>query len=161
MYFPLALYDLDGNFLAFTIGKAGPDGTFLKLHTTNVWAQEDGVDLSQQIERLNDQNNILPFWPQVRDPEVQALLDDPEFEPVQLSSLEIPDETKCVYVYLEPPREEDGFPGAIDENNSIIVMKTIMAPSSAATLKRAKAACEVIARQRMENVGGTEAVTQL
>lgn len=150
MYFPLALYDLDGDFIAFTIGKAGPDGTLLKLHTTNVWAQEDGVDLSQQIDRLNDQNDIRAFWPTVRDPQVQALLADPSFEPLQLYPTEVPDETKCVYVYHEPPREEDGFPGTIDEDNSVIIMKTVMVPSPAASLNRAKMACEVVARQRME-----------
>lgn len=148
MYAPLALYDLDGHFLAYTIAKTDSDGTLLKLHTTNIWAQEDSGDLTAQLERLNDQGDILAFWPDVRDPEVQALLNDPTWEPAQLFPIEVPDENLCVYFYHDPPREEDGFPGTIDEENSIIVMKTVMAPSSAATMNRVKLACETIARRR-------------
>lgn len=153
MYVPLALYDLDGNFLAYTIAKTDAQGTLLKLHTTNIWALEDSGDLTGQIERLNDQGDILAYWPDVRDPDVQALLNDPNWEPTQLFPIEVPDESKCVYVYHEPPREEDGFPGAIDEDNSIIVMKTVMAPSSSATMNRVKNACETVARMRKEHNG--------
>ena len=151
MYAPLALYDLNGNFLAYTIAKTDSDGALLKLHTTNIWAQEDSADLTDQLGRLNDQSDILAYWPDVRDPDVQALLDNPTWEPVQLFPLQVQDESICVYLYREPPREEDGFPGLIDEENSIIVMKTVMAPSSAATMNRVKLACETIARQRKEH----------
>lgn len=146
MYKALALYDLEGNFLAYTIGKE--DEYVLKLHTTNMWSQGDSDDLTAQIDRLNDQGDVLAYWPDVRDTEVQALLDNPAWEPVDKIPTEIPDNDKSVFFYSEQPREEDGFPGAVDEDLSVIVYKTVLVPSPADTLRRVKKACEVVARKR-------------
>lgn len=146
MYIALALHDLDGDFIAFTIGKV--DENVLVLHTTNMWTEEDSADLTEQIDRLNDQTSVLAYYPDARDPEVQALLDDPTWQPVDRIPTEVPDNDKSVFIYTDPPREEDGFPGSIDEDNSIIIMKTVMIPSPADTLRRVKDACEIVARKR-------------
>lgn len=153
MHFPLALYDLEGNFLAYTIGKVvknDNDEDVLSLQTLKMWTQEESDDFTEQIDRLNDQGNVLAYWPDVRDPEVQAILADETWEPVDRIPTEVPDNEKSVFIYHEPPREEDGFPGSVDEENSIIVMKTIMVPSPADTLNRVKKACELVARRRAQ-----------
>ena len=150
LFTPLAVYDMDGNFYAYTIGKV--DDGVLKLHTTNLWHQDNSDDLMEQVERLNDQGSVLAYWPDARDPEVQALLDDETWMPVDRIPVEVPDNEKSVFVYTEQPREEDGFPGSVDEELSVIVMKTVMAPSPADTMRRVKAACETVARRRAENV---------
>lgn len=146
MYQALALYDLDSNFIGYTIGKT-TEGV-LKLHTTNVWAFEDSDDLTGQLARLNDQTDVKAYWPDVRDPEVQAYLDDSHWEPVQLIPVEIPDDERSIYIYREEPRPEDGFPGVPDMDLSEIVMKTAMVPSPADNMRRVKKACEIVARQR-------------
>lgn len=147
MHTPLALYDLEGEFLGWVIGKRAENGNWT-LHNDRVWTEADQDDFSEQIARLNDQGNVLAYWPDARDPEVQALLADESWEPVDRIPTEVPDNEKSVFIYREPPREEDGFPGSVDEENSIIVMKTVMVPSPADTLARVKKACELIARKR-------------
>lgn len=142
----LAVYDLEGNFLGWTIGHF--EKNVYKLHTTNLWQENEGDDLKDQLLRLNDQVDIKAFWPDVREPEVQALLNDPNWAPVQKVPVEVPDNEKSLFVYLEEPREEDGFPGRIDEENSVIVYTEIMVPSPADNLRRVKQACEIVARER-------------
>lgn len=146
MYQALAVYDLDSEFIGYTIAKN--TGGVIKLHTTNVWAYDDSDDLTAQLQRLNDQTDVKMFWPDVRDPEVQAILDEPTFEPVQKIPVEVPDDERSVYIYKEEPREEDGFPGVPDLALSTVVMKTVMVPSPADNMRRVKSACEIVARHR-------------
>lgn len=139
------VYDADGTFLGLSIYKPGAQ----KLHTANLWQNtpEDTADLARQLERLNDDVDVRAFWPDVRDPEVQALLDDPEFEKLKLSPVEVVDEDKSVFVWIEEPSDENPY-GKADPELSVIVYKNEMAPAPVDVQARVKKACEVVARRR-------------
>lgn len=139
------VYDADGEFLGLSIYKPGAQ----KLHTANLWQNtpEDTADLARQLERLNDDVDVRAFWPDVRDPEVQELLDDPEFEKLKLSPVEVVDEDKSVFVWIEEPSDENPY-GKADPELSVIVYKNEMAPAPVDVQARVKKACEVVARRR-------------
>lgn len=143
MYQAVAIYDLDGNFIGYTILKGGTE----KLQTTNLWTEAQVSDLKVQLQRLNANVDIRSHWPQVQDPDVQALLNDPNWEPVPLDEVEVVDDDASTFVWDVPPSDEDPF-GQMNEAASNIVYKTIMAPSSAGTVARIRKACEIVARAR-------------
>ena len=144
-YTAINLYDMDGNWLGYSIKQHGVD----KLANTNIWSEspEDIEDLKAQLFRLNDSQTVLAHWPDVRDPEVTAILDDPTFKPLNLSPIEIVDDQNSVYAWIVPPSEENPY-GQMDEERSHIVHKTIMVPSPTDVQQRVKDACEVVARRR-------------
>jgi hypothetical protein len=139
------VYDADGTFLGLSIYKPGAQ----KLHTANLWQNtpEDTADLARQLERLNDDVDVRAFWPDVRDEDVQALLNDPEFEKLKLSPVEVVDEDKSVFVWIEEPSDENPY-GKADPELSVIVYKNEMAPAPVDVQARVKKACEVVARRR-------------
>lgn len=139
------VYDADGVFLGLSIYKSGAQ----KLHTANLWQNnpEDTADLARQLERLNDDVDVRAFWPDVRDEDVQALLNDPEFEKLKLSPVEVVDEDKSVFVWIEEPSDENPY-GKADPELSVIVYKNEMAPAPVDVQARVKKACEVVARRR-------------
>lgn len=139
------VHDLDGKFLGYAIKKEGA----VLLHSLNIWTEspEEIQDLQEQLSRLNDQRAVLAFWPDVRDPEVQELLDDKSWEPLPLSPQQIVDEDKSIFAWIEPPSEENPY-GRMDEENSIIVHKTVMVPAPTDVQQRVKKACELVARRR-------------
>lgn len=141
----VVVYDLDGEFLGYSIFADGAK----KLHTANLWSEstDDVVDLQAQLARLRDQGDVLAFWPNVRDPEVQALLNDPTFESLALSPVEVVDDERSVFVWIEEPSDENPF-GKMDRDASTIVHKTQMAPSPVDVQARVKKACEIVARRR-------------
>lgn len=144
-YVAVVIYDMDGNFLGYSIKDEAVD----KLHNNNLWTESapDMEDLKAQLARLNDSTAVLAHWPDVRDPEVVALLDDPNFEPLALSPVEVVDEEASVFIWIEEPNDENPF-GQMDRENSIINHKIEMAPAATDVQKRVKKACEIVARQR-------------
>ena len=144
-YVPVSVYNLDGDFLGYSIKDDGANN----LHSANLWTEspEDVADLQSQLTRLNDSSAILAFWPDVRDSEVQALLDNPDFEPLVLSPVEVVDEDASTFVWIEEPSDENPF-GQMDREASDIVQKIVQAPSAVDVQRRVKTACERVARQR-------------
>ncbi len=137
------VYDGDGQFLGFSIYKKGAQ----KLHTANLWQEEDLEDLKQQLARLVDDLDVRAYWPDVRDPEVVALLDDSTWEPLELHPIEVDDEENSVIVWKIEPSEE--YPhGIIDRTLSVIATKIVMAPAPVEVQARVKKACEIVARAR-------------
>jgi hypothetical protein len=147
-YQAVTIYDANATFLGYAIKQDGVD----KLHNTNLWTQNDIEDLKKQLHRLNDQTSVLQFWPDVRDPEVKAITDDPNFEPLKLSPVEVIDEENSVYVWIEEPSEENPF-GEMDRELSHIAYKHEMAPAPTDVQARIKKACEIVARRRAEAHG--------
>lgn len=141
-YQAVSVYSLEGEFLGYTIKQVGVD----KLLNNNLWAEADVPDLKAQLQRLNEQGDIRQFWPNVRDPEVQALINDDNWEPLEKSPVQVTDEENSVFVWIEEPSDES--PGIMDTENSIIVTKTVLAPAPAHVSARIKKACEVVARRR-------------
>lgn len=145
------VYDTDGAFLGFSIFKPGAQ----KLHTANLWEDtpEDKADLKAQLDRLNDDYDVRAYWPDVRDSEVVALLDDPGFEPLKLSPVEVVDEEKSIFVWIEEPSDENPY-GKADPDETIIVYKNEMAPAPVDVQARIKKACEIVARDRARASNG-------
>lgn len=143
MYEAVMIYDNNG-FVGYTIRKKGVD----KLHTMNLWTQEDIEDLKQQISTLNSSADIRNFWPDVRDPEVQILLNDPFWEPAPLTETQVIDEEASNLVLGET--DPLTLEAPLLESESNIVYKTILVPSPAGTTARVRKACEVVAVRRAE-----------
>lgn len=139
------VYNGDGKFLGVSIYQPGAQ----KLQTANLWtdSEEDQKDLADQLQRLNANVDIRAYWPDVRDPEVQVLLNDPEWEPLALSPSPVMDEENSVIVWDVEPSDENPY-GRMNEELSVIVEKTVMVPSPVEVQARVKKACEVVARER-------------
>lgn len=130
-----ALYDLHGDFRGYTIIRAN------KLGSTNIWPEVDIEDIQRQVQRLNEGVNIKQFWPNTRDPEVQALLNDPTFMPFETTTEQVVDDENSHYVYAPG--------GRIDEEASTLAYKakTIPVRPEEVTI-RFKRAHEIVARRR-------------
>jgi hypothetical protein len=146
-YQAVSIYTLDGAFLGYGLKQDGVD----KLHNNNLWTDsaEDVEDLKAQLGRLNDAVDIRAYWPDVRDEEVQAILNDPEFEPLKLSAVEVVDEENSLFIWIEEP--SDTSPGQMDPDASIIAYKFVDAPAPTDVQARIKKACEIVARRRAAN----------
>lgn len=145
----VAVYTLgdQAEFVGYAIQKNCEDPRVHKLTSVNLWTDDETDDLRAQLARLNDQSEVLKFWPDYRDPEVLAILANPNFMPIQYEDADVVDEAKSIIVWLEEPRE--GLPyGRMDEDNSVIVTKTEKAPTPASQQARTKGAQEIVARRR-------------
>jgi len=143
MYVPVMIYSEDAQFLGWTIKLAGAE----KLQTTNVWNDNDYSKMEEQIERLNNKTGIMAHWPHYNDPEVQALLGDPAWEPVADEPVEVVDEENSIFVWRRRPTEEDPL-GDRDEPASTLVYKYVMMPPPVLVQARVKKAQETVARKR-------------
>ena len=97
--------------------------------------------------RLQDQANVLAFWPSACDSEVLALVDNPDWEPVGVESSEVIDESQSILVWQEVPTDENPM-GRLDQEQSHVVYKTVETPILTEVHARAKKAQETVARQR-------------
>lgn len=135
-YVPILVYDNEANFLGYGIKDTNKN----KLHTANLWGQDETAELREQIERLNDQTSVLANWPSMNDPEVMKLIGDPTWEPVEDEPAQVVDEEASTIVENEL--------GEIDHRKSNIVTKTVMVPSPVGVAARIKKAQEIVARSR-------------
>lgn len=133
------IYDAQGNFRGNVILKNIAGGV-AKLQSLNMWTDAEQADLDAQLERLNDLISIKSHWPRQDDPDVQALLTNPQWEPLELEASEEVDEDQS---YIE--RREDG---SIDYEASVIVPKTVMVPSRTGVAARIRKAMETVATER-------------
>lgn len=142
----VVVYSLDGDFLGYTIRKHGAK----KLHTMNLWGDtdEDKADLIGQITTLREAVNINNFWPDVRDIDVQGLLDDPEFEPVPMTTQTVIDENLSNLAF--GPEDPLTLVKPLLEEESDIVYKDIDVPSPVGIQARIRKACEIVAVARAE-----------
>jgi hypothetical protein len=145
-YEAVTVYNLDGDFLGYGIKK--PE--VIQLQSVNVWNEspEEIEDLNKQLNRLTQASDILEFWPDVRDPAVVALLDDPNFMPLKTSPVSVVDEGESHFVWFEEPSDENPF-GKMNEEASQLVYTFVEAPAPVDVQARVKAACEQVARARM------------
>lgn len=152
MYRAVFIYDEDVKFIGQTI--KGDDKQ--KLQTTNIYVEGEENELLGAINHLNENENLTRFWPNARDPLVIRLLEDPDFEPVEMGPVEVVDEDKSNYVYqLKPEIDTFGMPtgemieGDLDRMASTIIMKTIMAPVRPSdVMARTKKAQQIVAAKR-------------
>lgn len=146
------VYRENGDLLGATVKNTNAK----KLHTENLWNindPEEAADLRDQLGRLKDNTDVRAFWPQVQDPEVQALLADESFQPLTLHPVEVMDEAQSVIVWEEEPSDENPY-GRMDRDRSVIVNTTTMAPAPAEVKRRNMKAMEIVARGRAEQAHG-------
>lgn len=151
MFRPLALYTLDDNpeFVGYAIQKSFEDSRVQKLHSVNYWTEAEVQSLKETLARLGDQQTVLGHWPDARDPEVTAILQNPDFMPPEYEPAEAIDEEHSVFVWDLPPNVDPQHPyGLMNEEKSVLVNKIIMAPTPASMQARTKAAQEIVARRR-------------
>ena len=142
-YRHVAVFELDGNFVGYSIIQDGAH----KLQSTHLYAEKDGQELADRLQELNDSNAVLAAWPDARDPEVQALVNDSNFEPIEMSAEEVVDEDNSYIVYLKDADGEDTF--EINQEASVLQYKVIQVPVRPSdVMARTKKACEVVARRR-------------
>jgi hypothetical protein len=143
MYRHLAVFEMDGTFVGYVVKEANNR----TLQSTHLYSEEEGEDLAKRIAELNESQNVLAAWPDARDPDVQCLVDDPAFEPIEMANEEVVDEENSYIVYLKDADGEDTF--EIDRDASVLKYKVIAVPvRSSDVMKRTKTACEVVARRR-------------
>lgn len=143
-YQPVMIYDYDGEFVGYSIKNRD----YPKLQTMNIWGADEGEALDEQVARLNNKVGILDHWPALEDPEVQALLKDPNWEPVQDVPTEFVDEENSILIWKRVPQPDLGFDGVLDEDASTIFYKTVMITPQVLVQARWKKAQELIARKR-------------
>lgn len=142
-YRHVAVFDLDGSFVGYSIIEDGA----LKLQSAHLYSEEEGEDLAKRIAELNESQAVTSAWPDARDPEVQALVNDPSFEPIEMVKQDVVDEDNSYIVYLKDAEGENTM--EIDEDASVVHYKEAMVPARPSDFfARTKKACEVVARRR-------------
>lgn len=143
MYSHVAVFELNGEFLGYAI-KENNNRT---LQSTHLYAEDEGDDLTKRLNELNNSQAILNAWPDARDPEVQALVNDPTFEPIEMIEDEVLDEDNSYIIYRKE-KGEDTF--EIDHEASVLRYKIAKIPARPSdVMARTKKACEVVARSRV------------
>lgn len=156
------------------IGYVAQKEGVLKLEGT--WIYEDYDELAAYVDQLNEQERLAAYRPLATDPEVQALVSDPNWSPVEYEDVEVFDRDSSEIFYISIPRSEytkygitsaiegaakgictqegyalgpDGKP-VINYQDSKVVTKIEKQPKRVSGLGRIGAAIEVVARKRME-----------
>ena len=147
-YRHVAVFELDGQFLGYTVKKDDAH----KLQSTHLYSEDEGDALTDRLRELNDSQTVLAAWPDARDLDVQALVNDPSFEPIEMSDEEVVDNDNSYIVYLKDVEGEDTF--EIDREASVLKYKIAKVPVRPSdVMKRTKQACEVVARRRVDSAG--------
>jgi hypothetical protein len=92
-YFPAYLYRQRGardsvpdpEFIGYAIVREhegnGVDEVPFRLDGVHVYGPSEKVELVEQLALLNKNADLKPFWPDAKDPEVEAIYGDSSFEP--------------------------------------------------------------------------------
>ena len=153
-YVHLALYDPQTSEF---VGYAIKDDQADKLQSTNIYRDGEEDKLSTQLNRLNDQSALNQHWPHPQDPDVQALVNDPNYHPLEYVEQEVIDDENSYYVWVkEPELDENGEATGrmvdgpeLDREASVIRYKVGKVPVRPTdVMLRIKRACEDVARAR-------------
>ena len=140
-YVEALVYDVDGNFRGHAILK-GDTG---RLQSINLWTDEALPAFQDTLERLNGSSAIKDHWPKLEDPEVRALLDNPEWIPLETELLDVEDEENSHYVFTKDEDDEE----VIDYDASVIATKKAWIPKRQSDVQaRIREAMEIVARRR-------------
>lgn len=171
-YEPVYLYDSNGVFVGAAIKKANAP----QLQSVNIWSDsdEETADFRKTLDGLNSEQELRKFWPRADDPEVGKLVEDPEWEPLELHKGRVPDWDASTVVMVKQSvwgydynSEADAvlpLPNPttgqvewretqeMDTDASNIVYKDAMVPDPTEAQTRYFKAQETVARQRMAAV---------
>lgn len=136
MYESCYVYDLSGNQLGWIIRASGTLG----IKGSNIY--DNIQEVEEQLELLNNDVKAKAHWPQLNDPDVQALIKDPQWEPLELEEVDTIDNERSNFVYDEY--------GGIDWEKSTIVYTKVMAGNPEEVWARTKKAMESVAKERAD-----------
>lgn len=141
-YRAVQLYDpYRDDFIGWTIVVDGQT----KLHSTHYYPDSQLQDLQDRLAELDDEQRVLHHWPTLDDPHVQNLLQDPTFEPLEMTWVDAP-VTRNGRVVEDPTSDHD--PARPWEAKLLTERKQVPKEPSAVT-QRIKRAQELVARARM------------
>lgn len=151
-YVMALVYDAEGNFRGYTTLNHETS----KLKSTNLWTEEELPKLQEQLDRLNVGGALTAHWPNLNDPEVAALLNDPNWEPLETHVVDVVDDDRSHYVWTQVSQiDAFGNPtgemvnGELDETASVIAYKKARVPVRPIDAQiRTKKAQETVARRR-------------
>src|SRR5258708_1993357 len=107
-YIACLVYDQSGEFQGYCIRKEG----VVKLQSTNLYLESEIAELDVQLGRLNEDAGLKAHWPSPKDPDVVAILDNPDFMPLEYADQQVIDEANSYIVYQEVAgTDDDGNPG--------------------------------------------------
>ena len=144
----VGIYTLEGDFWAY--GIKGPN----KLQSPNVYFAGEEGQLNDRLNELNAGQDIRSTWPHPQDPDVQELLNDPNFHPIEYTETKVLDKENSYLVYFDEMYTEDGKyderSGDIDESRSVLRYKKAKIPTRPSDMKlRLQDAMEAVARNRL------------
>lgn len=142
-YVKAHVYDEEGNHRGYCVLKDEAN----KLNSVNLWAESEVTEFQGVLDHLNGSVAISNHWPDITDPEVQGLLNDPQFHPVKMYQANVVDEENSHYVFL---KDKDGRDTEdLDETASVIATVSRMVPVNQSDVTvRVRAAREQVARKR-------------
>ena len=142
-YHHVAVFSLEGDFIGYAIREESA----MKLQSINLYREDEGEVLTQRLAELNDSQTVLAAWPDARDPDVEALVNDPTFEPIEMTEAEVVDTDNSYLVYEKDADGVETF--EIDKEASVVRYKIAKVPVRPSDfMERTKKACEVVARRR-------------
>lgn len=151
----LTVHNFDGDHQGYVVRKIGTE----KLEDTNLWSE-----LGEVREHVTDANNLAllrQYWPNPNEPEVVALIEDPDFFPLEYEEVEdIADyEELGEQVQRNEVRlvlDEDTGAHSIHPNDKhkvrTIKKQELKDPSQ--PMQRFHKACEAVAQDRLEAARG-------
>jgi hypothetical protein len=100
-YEAVYLYTNTNQFVGVAIKKVGAP----KLESVNIWSdsEEEVADFKRTLAGLNDEGRLRQFWPDAMDPEVVELVEDPEWEPLELHEETVIDWENSTVVAVKQP----------------------------------------------------------
>src|ERR1035437_4367821 len=153
-YESVAIYTLGGDFVGYSILKGL--GTINKLQSVNIWSEEEMPKLTEQLGRLNGDVALRAHWPRQDDPEVLALLNDPNFMPLETEVVDVVDDGNSYYAYtqvleVDALGKQTGriIDGDLDREASVLAYKKAVVPVRPIDAQiRTKKAHEIVAQRR-------------
>lgn len=153
MYYVICkVLDLSEVELGYVVLKEGTE----KLADTNLWTEEQSDELREHVADLNRRIELKNHWPESRDPELLALIDDPDFEPLVYGEIEVVDEEETQRLVdtgvITPVKDyTTGSYVVADSDQHLIPMRkerTLIDPSQ--PMERYRKAAEAIATKRAQ-----------
>jgi hypothetical protein len=153
-YQPVTVYDGNGDFLGYAIHHVGTTA----LRVTHLYEEGEEEALKTHLGRLNHGADMTAHWPDKDDPEFLALVNDPDFMPIEYIEEEVVDDNEVQRMLdageLIPERDlhEDEVSGNIEwkrpDKLPTVIAKVPVDPSAPQT--RLRKAAETIAHKRLK-----------
>lgn len=150
-YEVIKVYDIDDTPIGYAVRK----GDTFKLEGSNIWTDYD--ELTEYVANLNKAVELQKVWPDANDPEVQELILDDSFEPLEYIDHETVDQEKLYELVMQgkirvSSHDHDVEEKAVDPRDVHLVPKTIEPglKNPSQPMERYRRACEIVAHRRLD-----------